>query len=372
MKVIFFEIDAVNVKRYYLDVLPDIVQNSDVSILIESREEAEKLKELNSNSQIIILADKTISFLENLINDVDILFINGQRVPDIMLTLLANKVNTRTVYIQHGMYIPYMKRGILFYFKSLFKSFRYLRYSLLATKIDGNATLFFKLIRSHLIDGVREYKFNNYFGYPDVSFVFSEYWKIWHNEHYFKDDYNNFIIAGNPELLRFKQEKYSSNYIVYCYQTLIEDGRIEKKYLIDKIEEIISWVESKNKLLIVKSHPRMSREIRKYFNDKNIELVDNILPVTNIVIGHYSSLMPLWAYYGSNVFSLKLDGHYNNIDESINKTSFSIESLDQILIHWNKADRLPNSIKENVKYYFNYDLEFSPVIWNQIQKLANK
>ena len=363
MKVIFFLIDARDAKRYYLDVLPDVLENADVTILIEGSEEATNLHEMGIKFPIQVMGNKSITQLEEMVGKADVLFINGQRIPDIVITLLAHRIGVKVAYLQHGMYIPYMKRNAAFFLKDLYKSWRYAKYSMIASKVDENSKLLFSLIRSHLIDGVRDYKFRKYDGFPDISLVFSEYWAEWHKEHYFNSEYDQFSIVGNPEPTRFEPYEFGSEYITYCYQTLIEDGRIEKKYLLNKIDEIIDWTTKNNKNLIVKTHPRMSEEVQDYLESRKVQLVLDKLPVTDIVIGHYSSLMPLWAYYGSTVFSLELKDHCANIDESIEKTSISISSLDQIAEYSHNSVSNENRIKKNVKYYFNYDMEYSSNVW---------
>ncbi len=366
MKIIFFEIDAINIKRYYLDVLPDLLSKSDASIIIESEAQKSILKNLNINLPVLVLESERPQSVRALIEEADFLIINGQRIPDIYLSLVAKKVKTKVIYLQHGMYIPHMKRGLGFFLKSLLKSYRYFKYGMLAAKADKNSKLFISLLRTHLVDGNRDYNFKGDSGLPDMSFVFSRYWVEWHKDHYFKDDYNNFEIVGNPDPIRFKNVHYENGEITYCYQTLIEDGRISKDYMLNVFDSIIDWVEGSGKKLIVKGHPRMSSDIVEYFNSRGIILEKEHLPITETVIGHYSSLMPMWTYYGINVYSLKLDGH--EASPSIKETSVPINELEEI----NNKEISPEQLKEKVEYYFNYNKEYSLEIWNWLSLDAKK
>lgn len=370
MKIIFFEIDAINVKRYYKDVLPDVFNNAKVTILIEGKDEAQNLKKLDFELPIHVLSNMSNNQLEKLIMNSDALIINGQRVPDIMLTLLANKLGTKVLYLQHGMYIPYMKRGTSFFLKRIYKSIRYLKYAVRGALVDQNRKLFLDLLNSHLVNGLRNYNFNKFNGFPDRSLVFSEYWKIWHIDYYFSNSYSKFSIVGNPEPTRFKKVPYEGKFVTYCYQTLIEDGRIDKKYLIKKIKDIIEWSKLNKRELIVKTHPRMSAEMKKFFIDRNIKLTTNSLPITEVVIGHYSSLMPLWAYYGCKVFSLELEGHYGNLDASIEETSILIKNLDQILYFLENPGVFDIDIPKNVELFFNYNQEYSTRVWKELREIS--
>lgn len=366
MKIIFFEIDAINIKRYYLDVLPDLIGNSDASVIIESEAQKSILKKLNINLPVVVLETETAASIQTLIQEADFLLINGQRIPDIYLTLVAKKVQTKVIYLQHGMYIPHMKRGLKFFMKSLLKSYRYFKYGMLSARVDKNPKLLISLLRTHLVDGNREYDFNRESGLPDMSFVFSQYWVEWHKEHYFRGNYNKFVIVGNPDPIRFKNVHYENGEITYCYQTLIEDGRINKDYMLGVFDRIIDWVESSGKQLIVKGHPRMSSEIVEFFKSRGAILVKDNLPITETVIGHYSSLMPMWTYYGVKVFSLELEGH--EVAPSIKETSVPVKTLQEV----NKKEVSPKFLKEKVKYYFNYNSKYSPEVWNWLSLNVEK
>ena len=49
----------------------------------------------------------------------------------------------------------------------------------------------------------------------------------------------------------------------------------------------------------------------------------NSIPNTDVVIGHYSSLLPFWGIHKKKVVTISLPGH--EIDESIKSWSYSVD-----------------------------------------------
>ncbi|MBO6523642.1 MAG: hypothetical protein JJ971_07460 [Balneolaceae bacterium] len=355
MKIIFFEIDAINVKRYYLDVLKEVINSNEISILIENEEEERKLKAFGYEFRIECLEKLKGNDIDTLIKNHDVFIINGQRIPDIYLTQISNSYGIHTVYIQHGLYIPLMKRNAFFFISKLKKTLRYLNYAIRSSILDSNILLFFRFFLTHTLIEKREYNFKKTIGFPNRAIVISKYWEEWHKTYYFNEDFSRFTICGNPELIRYQNSELGDDSIVYCYQTLVEDGRLSKEKMYEILENLITWSVLKKKELVVKGHPRMGHEAIAFFKDHNVKIFRDSIPIAPIVIGHYSSLLPAWAYFGCKVYSLKLEGH--NIQESIVKTTQVINHLDEIDSKPYKESKY-SDIKEEVSYYFNYTKDY--------------
>ena len=93
-----------------------------------------------------------------------------------------------------------------------------------------------------------------------------------------------------------KKTKKVLNTAVYCYQTLVEDGRIEITYFNNLMNQIIKSVESTGLKLVVKGHPRMIKSSIEFFENKGIQIINDFVPVGGVVIGHYSTLLLRWIY----------------------------------------------------------------------------
>ena len=355
--IVFFEIDAVNVGRYYLEIFDDILSNKNYAVLIEDPSQAEKLVNEQPELNIICLQEIKKSELNILFRGVGFFIINGQRIPDTYLTMVARQQECRVLYVQHGFYVNEMKRGISFFFQKINKTLRYLSYSLKAALIDKNVSLFIRLVNAHIFGWKRDYKFKRISGFPDKALVFSEYWKIWHLKNYFHIPGDDFLLIGSPELNRFETTQLPDNYVTYCYQTILEDGRISKDYFIKVLNTIIEKVENGGFSLVIKGHPRMSDDMVEYFRIRGIQLYFDVLPVTNFVIGHYSSLLPLWVHYGSVVYSIELDGHdLSSLSDTIRNTSISV-SLDKFNLD-QAVDTELDKLQKAVKYYCNFNIDF--------------
>src|SRR5690606_2224474 len=57
--------------------------------------------------------------------EIDAAFINAQRIPDDMVVLAARKEGVPTFMLQHGMYIPFLRREPSFFLRRLAKSVRF-------------------------------------------------------------------------------------------------------------------------------------------------------------------------------------------------------------------------------------------------------
>lgn len=331
MNICFFEVDSRNLDRYYTNVIgADIVPSL---ILMLSEKEVKKYQSDGVHKKVQISA---ISSTKNeevkklfLSNTIDVVIISAQRIPDIRVTLIAKKLGIKVYYIQHGTHIPFMKRSVSFFLKNTNKTFEYLRTAFSVGKECKSFMLVFYLMLVHVFGYQRNIykKYENIF--PDQVFFFSEYWKEWHNKYYFCGHHINYSLIGNPDTSRyFLEEREDGNSIVYCYQTLVEDGRISEKEMVDFYSKIIQWC-SKNKLrLIVKSHPRMSNHFCNYFIRNKVSFCLEKIPNTPYVIGHYSALLAFWGLKKKYVIVCPLKGH--DIPDIISSWAYYVEDVSNL------------------------------------------
>lgn len=355
-----YDINAKDIDRYGISFLglkfpPKLIILEDFSEYKYYREYG-KFKNYNN---IICSAWFSINKLIHLLkkNNIKYLLIDAHRIPDVHIIIAAKSLGINILYIQHGMYIPFMKREWNLFIKKLIKSIRYFYYAFNSSMELKDISLFKKLFDIH-VRGKERNIIKNYDIFPDKAGVFSEYWKEWHNKYYLFEKDSMFIM-GTPDFRKYKfGVKLDNKYVAYCYQSLLEDGRISKKDMFDFYDSLKEWAINHNKKIIIKVHPVAQKENLDILQNKyGFELEYNLIPNTEIVIGHYSSLLPFWGIHNRKVICVKLPGH--EIDKSIADWSIVVDSLNEI-------DKISNhSIDvELCKYYFNFPIS--------VEELKNK
>lgn len=331
MNICFFEVDSRNIDRYYsniigLDIIPSL-------ILTLNKKEVEnyQLNGVHKKVEVFALSQRENKEIEEILlgRFIDVLIITAQRIPDIRVTLIAKKLAIKVYYIQHGTHVPFMKRGFSFFLRKTGKSFEYLRMAFSAGKECNSFIFGFYLVLVHVFGYKRSIykKYGNAF--PDQAFFFSNYWKDWHYAHYFCGNEINYELIGNPDTLRYSfTEKEKKGSIVYCYQTLVEDGRISKQEMVGFYKKLIRWCVQNKLRLIVKSHPRMGGEFHNYFVDNEIEICQKIVPNTSYVVGHYSALLAFWGLNKKHVVVCPLKGH--EIPGIIKSWAYCIEDISNL------------------------------------------
>ena len=98
--------------------------------------------------------------------------------------------------------------------------------------------------------------------------------------------------------------------------------------MFDFYGQLISWVKVNNFSLVVKAHPRMKLEFIEYFIKNDIAIFKDTVPNTNIVIGHYSSLLSFWGGHGRMVLCFELQGH--DIDYSISSWAYVFKDFNKL------------------------------------------
>ena len=57
-------------------------------------------------------------------------FVNGNRIPDLLMTKIGRENNCKVIFIQHGMYVDFMKREFSLFIRKFLKALRYINYAI--------------------------------------------------------------------------------------------------------------------------------------------------------------------------------------------------------------------------------------------------
>ncbi len=236
------------------------------------------------------------------------------RPPDLYITAKAKQMGIGTFLVQHGVFIPFMKREKLFFAQKLKKIATYLHCSFTISSLAEIS--FFKILSDiyHIYMSGKKNIANSIFSsadiMPDFAFVYAEYWKMYFSNHYgFTNE--QFFVMGCPDLENYKciinQKK--QNGICYICQTLVEDGRIDKNIFLNFIK-IIADALRKEDIVFLKPHPRTNLSLyQKLTCRPNTFIADSNMPHCDKYIGHYSTLLSLCLHITGSVFLWEFDGH---------------------------------------------------------------
>lgn len=331
-RVALFDVDAIDIDRFFVEPLS--IKKSPDLIIIENYSEYEKYRSTGIfySGNIVCSSLLSVNRLSKLLSNhnIEILFINAHRIVDVHIILAARLAGCKVVYIQHGMYVRFMKRSTGFFVKKLFKTCRYLFYAADASKSIGDIRLLFSLFGIHVLGLDRQILSRYRQIFPDLSMVFSEYWKGWHIDNYAFPHDMPYLTIGSPDFRKFKFSDMNCNgVVIYCYQTLIEDGRIDKKDMYKFYLELHNFCNLHGFKCLIKSHPRGDSHNLNYLEHVlGFSILEGVLINPEYVIGHYSSLLAFWGIRGCKILCVKLPGH--DIDSSISPWVNVYNSLDDV------------------------------------------
>lgn len=326
-----FEVDAVDVDRFFVAMLEMPVAPR--LILVDQPDEYAKYRAGGrfKDADVRCTAWMTVRELTALLREQGIryLLIDAHRIPDVHMVLAARDAGCRVLYIQHGMYIPFMKRTLGFFFQKSLKTLRYLYYAFDSGRHMKRLGLAWDLFRIHVLGARRDLVREHRHLFPDAAGAFSRYWCDWHVTHYaFPRDV--MLEMGSPDLrkLRFGPP-LGDDAVAYCYQTLVEDGRIAPEAMQSFYRELKAWADRHGKRVVVRAHPRGRADLVAPLRDElGFEIVTADIPDTALVIGHYSSLLAYWGVKGRQVACVTLPGH--PVHESIAPWATVVDSLAEV------------------------------------------
>lgn len=299
---------------------------------------------------------------------VSVIIISGQRPADLRIILAAAALSIPVVYKMHGLYVPFMKRGARFYFTKLGKSFRTLFYLIDIWFFTRNLSISYGMFMSFIFGRPRKSWAGSDQLRVKVGLIWSEYWESWHKQYWAMEPVDGWLIVGNPDTLKFNQVEVDDGGLVYIYQTLVEDGRIDINQM-DRFYDNLQIVAKKLKKTVhVKWHPRGEKIILSGLVSRGFR-IHNDLPKSDIYIGHYSSLLGMAPILGGHVIAVELEGHL--IPESIRQISYkvvkSVDELGAAIVDYHQYS-LPK--KAEAIYYFGGDFDINVEI-SAVNKLLN-
>lgn len=324
---LLFETDWRNIRRYYHSLLD--LEDEECIVFLKSRSEC--LGEANRVvfNRLFARDDDILQIFERF--QISKLVINGQRIPDLRMSFLAKTAGLEVVYVQHGNHAVFMKRTSRFLFANLTKLASYIWDLGCLARQTKSISFAVRLFLVHAIGWDRKFYRDMVEFKPDEAFYFSPYAKAWHDEYYF-DTPLRFRYVGYPDLAKYRAEKLAEGTVVYCYQTLVEDGRVDKREFVSAVDDLAEWCVSANRSLIVVPHPRWDFNILRSLvtSRPNIVIWKNVdsLPLGSLVVGHTSGLLPWWGHHKCCVVSLILKGL--SIPEFISSWCPSVASCSEL------------------------------------------
>lgn len=368
MTIIFYDINLKNLKVYISDIVDRLIETDNVILLYDEFDK--EGYEYYKNKNCIILRNKAVTYnairKKLLAFNPDLLVVNAQRLSDTAFVSVAKQLGIKTVMIQHGMYIPFMKREKFFLIKKIFKTIKYFLYSqVIAKAVNKNGIEVFKKYLQTFIKG-KIYKeaidFHKQIN-VDLVLVYGEYWKQYHKD-IFGYELNQQKVIGYHELKKVSSilsKPYEKDAICYIAQTLVEDGRIDKEEMI-KFYDILEKT-AKNKKVYIKLHPRTDKTI---FQNRNFILLEDEIPYCSVYVGHYSSLIALVGYLDTKLILFELKGH--EIPHYFKEiASYIVDNHDSFNIALNSSKKKRNN---KISYYFsnNYNIDNIIKILKELKK----
>lgn len=350
--IAIFGVEAVDLYRYNR-IFFDNVNNFEISennvyLFCEERLSTNLINKFGMVFQkvnVVYTKFKSSKQLDVIFNKMnfDLLIINSYTIADIRVLKSIYNYKARVIYLQHGLYLKYMPRNFFFYFTNPKKILAYLLY---AIDVNGSSSVksLINIIKVYVLGKDRNVIPTKYISRVDTNLVFSEYWKIWHQENY--KIQSPIFEVGYIDYYSIESKQYN-NHIAYCAQTLVEDGRISKKQML-KFYSCLNEISIKfNLKIIIKVHPRNSSWTLKIFEMFGFYLEKDKIPLGNFTIGHYSTLLPIWGILNSKILIFKLPEH--KIPESIRKISSKIVSFEDYQ-NFSENDLIDKD--SEIKYYF--------------------
>jgi hypothetical protein len=276
-----------------------------------------------------VIVKKVLFFNSNKIKDVlshdkiNFLIINSFTAGDFRIINSIGDSSIFLLYIQHGLYLEYMKRNINFFINNFKRALSSLYY--VADITSWNLMKSYDIASVYLSGKNRSVISKELRSKTSLNMVLSEYWKQFHIESYKIN--SEYFIAGFLDLLKFKSKPVDG--IVYCSQTLVEDGRIDKLTMLNFYQELYDFGNKLAFKIFVKTHPRNSKWTIDIFKSFKFSIFTKEIPIGIVTIGHYSSLLPIWSINKCPIIIFELKKHPT--PESIsNLSSLTIQTLKNI------------------------------------------
>ena len=313
MKIIFYDINLLNQKKYIGDIVNYYIDNTDVDVIILYDEFDKTGFEFFKDKQCQLIHNNafTYSGIKKLLkkNNPELFMVNAQRLSDSAFVTVAKTIGIETGMIQHGMYIPFMQRERFYLIKKVFKTLKFFMYSqVIAKAIDLNGIEVFKKYLKTFVKGEVYKKAIDFTDKVNTDFVlvYGEYWKEYHRD-IFGYQLEQQDVIGYHELNKLTlilSKPFEEDSVCYIAQTLVEDGRLNRNEMINFLTSL-SEVAKKTKVYI-KLHPRSDKEL---YTDSKFILLETDIPNAGCFLGHYSSLLALVGGLKRKLILFEFDEH---------------------------------------------------------------
>lgn len=213
--------------------------------------------------------------------DSDIVFVDSYRLGDKLICYLRQidtKKNKKTICLQHGRYLDgytrtlnkHLRKKAITYFKIILFSFFH-----------------YPLATSYFLLGGRKCEFSFGLLYNPI-----DYWKNFISKR--GATFLSAIEIKDRDFERFKIKETKTKCVLYCAQSIVEDGRASLKKLVGFGKELKEFCKDFDYKLIIRPHPR-----------SNIEMLKNIFPMASfenndlitrphIYFSHHSAITTLF------------------------------------------------------------------------------
>jgi len=292
-----------------------------------------------------------------------VMVVMAQRIPDNFVVLSAKMSNVPTLMLQHGLYVPFMRRNARLFIENIRKTFLYIYLLKQVSKhIEFGPFKTFCAFIKHYIYGrlLGSQEFPNEKLACDLVFVHGEYWKEFHKKQFGYSFLNQVVVGSHDFNIRdVGEEKYDVR-ICYVAQTLVEDGRLSRERMERFVESFLKPIaEIYGDKFVLKLHPRSDLSLYKQLSTE-ATIERKYFPSSSVVIGHYSSLLIESITFTDKLFLFEFNGHrtpeyLEMIASDIFKEGLSFSDLTQVV-----ADRESESIchdkrlslQDRLSYYF--------------------
>ena len=298
INIAIYDVNLLNHKNYIGEIILELSKN-DTKIYAFYDEFEETSYEFLTGLGIECIKVHSVrhGFIKKLFvkNNIDLLLHNAQRLGDSAFVTIARQLGIKSIMIQHGMYVPHLKREKSLFITKIAKTIRYIRYAKIISKsISIPFPTVFKSFYSHFVknvdytDAIPFYQNVN----SNTVFTYGEYWSEYHKKNFgYKEE--QLTVIGYHELKKVIQLRDSDmlhGRFTYIAQTLVEDGRLDRASMEAFLKQLDKLAEFHQKKIAVKLHPRSDLSL---YDLPNFECFTDEVPKTSVYIGHYSSLIAL-------------------------------------------------------------------------------
>jgi len=348
--ILFFEIRKNSFQRFPIWISRELVKLLNVEIIflceenISNTAQDNATSHLNSKIKYITLGFPSVKSYKETLQKInpDLVVVFAHRLPDMTVLHAANKLGMKTIYYQHGIYIPFMKRQPSLFLHNLKKTLRYachaisLSYSSLKPSIYG----FFEFVKIFLFGKkLTNCNVNSFNNLASECLVYGKHWINYHKEEYGYCE-KSVSIVGTPDLaninlnkIKFPAQDNKEKLICYVAQTLVEDGRLERDLMQVFLSNLSNAINFLGGQLIIKLHPRsdltLYDQMQCNFN------YSHEFPKANIYIGHYSTILIRGVAYSEKFILIDFPDHI---------IPDYIEMLATAILNYNEPDKLNETV----------------------------